>query len=287
MKKSICKIFQNLQRMKKKLIKKHQKGSQLLDAATYAIPIYGTYRTIKDAYHDPSAQNIAWAGVSVLSDLLSGAGIGNAMNAAVASGKAAKVTKAANKVAPKVVKVVKEAKPVWLTPEYSKMSIASTSPTVVGSKLGVSVDKYQKKKEAAKHQKGGNIIKKIVSFPADLFHGRINFSENDEVTKTPFGNVRKKTVIDGNNNMYEETIVEPNTGIAPAASKAEKLLHGLNGNIYRLLPNGKVQQVIEKEYFPGFQVNTINALREKAYRALKNKPFSEDRFPSYTRLKTR
>jgi hypothetical protein len=41
--------------------------------------------------------------------------------------------------------------------------------------------------------------------------------------------------------MYEETIVEPTTGIAPTASKAEKLLHGLNGNIYRLLPNGKVQ----------------------------------------------
>jgi hypothetical protein len=78
----------------------------------------------------------------VLSDLLSGAGIGNAMNAAVASGKAAKAVNTVNKVAPKVVKVVKEVKPVWLTPEYSKMAVASTSPTIVGSKLGVSVDKY-------------------------------------------------------------------------------------------------------------------------------------------------
>ena len=121
----------------KKLVKKNQAGD-VLNAATYAIPIYGTYKTIKDAYKEPTPFNLGTAALSTIGDALSVFGLGHGINAAVASSKAINT---ANKTIPKVVKVVKEAKPVWLTPEYSKMSIASTSPTLVGSKLGVAVSK--------------------------------------------------------------------------------------------------------------------------------------------------
>ena len=103
------------------LIKRYQEGNSISwsdvgDAASYMIPVYGTYRSFKDAINDPSFTNWGLAGLSLLGDLGYGVGIGAALKGAKASSAAAKaylgvasnyeriaadIAKEASKVSPK------------------------------------------------------------------------------------------------------------------------------------------------------------------------------------------
>ena len=95
--------------MYKKLIKYNQQGG-VIDAASYMIPIYGTYRSIKDAIDDPTLGNIGMAGLSAASDIgtLFGVGaIGRGALGALKAGKAAsKAVKLARATKPQIAKSV-------------------------------------------------------------------------------------------------------------------------------------------------------------------------------------
>lgn len=71
--------------------------SEIGDAASYMIPIYGTYRSIKDAWEDPSISNIGMAGLSLLGDVGTLAGAGALVKGAVTASKTAKALNAATK----------------------------------------------------------------------------------------------------------------------------------------------------------------------------------------------
>lgn len=143
-----------------------------------------------------------------------------------------------------------------------------------------------------RHQKGGGItsfIKDLVSLPSDLFKGRSNpilTSSTKESIYTPFGNASRKVVVDKNNNMYEDIIIQPSTGMAPnvGLKKMPRLLHGVNGKRYTLLPNGNVQEVVEKDYTPFFEMTDVEAAIQRAYKRLEKLPkkrFSEKSFTQF------
>ena len=144
------------------------------------------------------------------------------------------------------------------------------------------------KKLIKRHQNGGvaGFIKDLVSLPSDLFKGRSNplfISSENESIYTPFGNASRKVVIDKNNNMYEDILIQPSTGMAPnvGLKKMPRLLHGVNGKRYTLLPNGHVQEVVEKQYMPFFEMTDAEAAIQKAYKRLERLPkkrFSEGSF---------
>lgn len=74
---------------------KHQNGG-ILDQASYLIPIYGTYRAVKDAIKDPSLYNIGMAALSAAGDIPV---IGLGFKAASVGAKAAKAAKIAKSFA--------------------------------------------------------------------------------------------------------------------------------------------------------------------------------------------
>lgn len=71
----------------------------VLDAASYMIPIYGTYRSIKDAIAEPTWQNIGLAGASALGDALTVFGVGAGIKSGVAGARAAKAARTLAKAA--------------------------------------------------------------------------------------------------------------------------------------------------------------------------------------------
>ena len=71
----------------------------VLDAASYMIPIYGTYRSIKDAIAEPTWQNIGLAGASALGDALTVFGVGAGIKGGVAAARAGKVASSLSKAA--------------------------------------------------------------------------------------------------------------------------------------------------------------------------------------------
>lgn len=72
-----------------KLIRKHQFGGGLnTDDLGYFVPVYGTYKSIKDAYNNPSLGNISMAGLSALGDIGTIFGVGALAKSGVAAVKA-------------------------------------------------------------------------------------------------------------------------------------------------------------------------------------------------------
>lgn len=71
----------------------------VLGAASYMIPIYGTYRSIKDAIAEPTWQNIGLAGASALGDALTVFGVGAGIKSGVAGARAAKAARTLAKAA--------------------------------------------------------------------------------------------------------------------------------------------------------------------------------------------
>lgn len=72
-------------------------GEILLDAGQYALPVWGTVKSVQDAINEPSLQNIGMAVLSGATDLASLIGIGLLGRAAFGAGKAGKVAKGALK----------------------------------------------------------------------------------------------------------------------------------------------------------------------------------------------
>ena len=68
-------------------------GEILLDAGQYALPIWGTVKSIQDAVNEPTWQNIGMAALSGATDLASLLGVGLLGRAALGAGKAGKVAK--------------------------------------------------------------------------------------------------------------------------------------------------------------------------------------------------
>lgn len=97
---------------KYRLIPRHKNGNKIVkaqggsnsntwsevgNAASYMIPIYGTYRSIKDAWDNPTLSNIGMAGLSLAGDIGTVVGAGALLKGAVGASKAAKAVNTAAK----------------------------------------------------------------------------------------------------------------------------------------------------------------------------------------------
>ena len=98
----------------KHLVPKHQEGNtvrQILDAGEYMLPIYGTYKSWRDVYNDPTWTNLGLAGLSTLGDaalIFGGAGMG--LKSISTGAKAAKAAEKASKLSNITTKLVNNSK---------------------------------------------------------------------------------------------------------------------------------------------------------------------------------
>ena len=136
----------------KKLIKKHNQGgvSEIADAASYMIPIYGTYRQIKDTYNDPSWSNVGLSALSLAGDVGTILGVGALAKGAVGAARAGKLAKAAQtaygaahlKSANALSQATKAAK------QYNRAKGAVNSLSLQGAPISTIID-YQRKANKA------------------------------------------------------------------------------------------------------------------------------------------
>lgn len=90
--------------------------SGVIDTAEYMIPIYGTYKSIRDAVNKPTLGNIGMAGLSALSDAGMIFGVGaagrGALGALKAGRAAAKAVKTSRRYAPQIANDLRKAEGV-------------------------------------------------------------------------------------------------------------------------------------------------------------------------------
>lgn len=107
------------------------------EAALYLVPVYGTYKSIKDAVNNPTWQNIGMAGLSAASDVGTLFGVGALGKGAVA---AAKGLNAANKA----MKVARASRPALATKAMNAEVAAqrATNAYNKASRMAVPVNRW-------------------------------------------------------------------------------------------------------------------------------------------------